>query len=907
MWLAAPSIAHAQAPALAREIPCRSFVLSHNPEILQGSSWHPGASWQFLLIALLRSVITECLVTAAVLCCGKHQSETNHRIMNCTSSLMGRAAARLVPAFFIAFFFLSHTCAGQTYGDFKYSVSGDDITITEYDGSGGVVTIPSIIPGVSGTVTSIGSIAFAWCTRLTSVIIPNSVGYIGTEAFNGCFGLTNVTMPNSLTNIDVMAFSGCSDLTSVIIPGSVTAIGYEAFQGCSNLASAYFEGYAPTYFNFEVFDQDAPGFTISYPANAKGFTTPTWQGYPAMPYSAGSLQVTLAPADAVSAGAQWQVDAGTWQTSGSTVSVLVPGRHTISFSTVSGWMTPLNQTVTITANNTATTSGTYIQGGFSFTVNGPDITISGYSGPGGVVAIPSTIPGVNGAVTAIGQEAFQGRSALTSVIIPNGVTSIEEGAFYGCSGLTSVTIPDGVASIGKEAFEGCSDLSGLSIPNSVISIGDGAFEGCFSLPSVTIPTAVSSIGQETFDGCSGLTSLTIPDGVTSVGEDAFYGCSGLTSVTIPGSVTSIGLEAFRACSGLTSVAIPNGVSFIDVSAFEGCPSLTTVTIPNSVTSIGDDAFYGCSGLTSLIIPSSVTSIGDDAFHGCSSLASVTIPNSITSIGSETFEDCSSLASVTIPNSVTSIGEDAFIGCYGLANVTIPPSVTSIGLEAFRACSSLTSVTIPPSVTSIGDYTFENCSGLTSVIIPPTVTSIGANAFYSCSGLTNLPIPNSVTYIGQEAFRACSSLTSVTIPNSVTSIGDNAFYACSSLTTAYFQGNAPTSFGNEVFDDDGAGFIIYYPANATGFTTPTWKGYHAVPNSSTPAPALLVAMTSQKAVSLASTNLLVGAKFQVQGSPDLNTWENQGAEFTATNSNWQSTNPWNVSDSDHFFFRLRVVP
>ena len=154
VWLAAPSIAHAQAPALAREIPCRSFVLSHNPEILQGSSWHPGASWQFLLIALLRSVITECLVTAAVLCCGKHQSETNHRIMNCTSSLMGRGAARLVPAFFIAFFFLSHTCAGQTYGDFKYSVSGDDITITEYDGSGEVVTTPSIIPGVSGTVTS---------------------------------------------------------------------------------------------------------------------------------------------------------------------------------------------------------------------------------------------------------------------------------------------------------------------------------------------------------------------------------------------------------------------------------------------------------------------------------------------------------------------------------------------------------------------------------------------------------------------------------------------------------------------------------------------------------------------------------------------------------------------------------
>ncbi|MGO8700153.1 MAG: leucine-rich repeat domain-containing protein [Limisphaerales bacterium] len=597
----------------------------------------------------------------------------------------------------------------------------------------------------------------------------------------------------------------------------------------------------------------------------------------------GSLQVTLAPAGAASAGAQWQVDGGLWQSSGDTVPDLAVGSHTVAFSAVSGWITPPRQTVTITDNNTATPTGTYVIGGFSFTVNSTAITITGYSGPGGVLAIPSTLVGVNGTVTAIGQNAFQGIYGLTSVIIPEGVTSI-----------------------GEEAFEGCSDLTGLSIPSSVTFIGDAAFEGCHSLPDVNIPTNVTSIGMETFENCTGMMSVTIPNGVTSIGEDAFYGCSGLTSVTLPNSVTSIGVEAFRACSSLTDLTIPTGVTFIEISAFYDCSGLTSVTIPSSVTAIGQDAFLRCTGLTALSIPNSVTSIGDNAFYGCSSMASVSIPTNITSIGEGTFSGCYSLASVSIPNSVTSIGDDAFYGCSGLANLTIPNSVNSIGLEAFQACYSLTHVTLPSSITSIGEDAFYGCSDLASLSIPSSVTSIGQDAFRACSSLTNVTIPSSVTSIGKDAFLYCTGLTSMTIPASVTSIGDYAFCNCAGLTAAYFQGNAPAFFGNGVFDGDAAGFTVYYPANATGFTTPTWNGYHAVPNSSAQVPALLLAMNIQKAFYLTSTNLTVGLKYQVQGSPDLSHWENQGTEFTAASSIWQSTSDWNVGDFHQFFFRLQVV-
>ncbi len=75
----------------------------------------------------------------------------------------------------------------------------------------------------------------------------------------------------------------------------------------------------------------------------------------------GSLTVTIQPAGAVSAGAQWQVDAGTFHNSGATVTGLPSGTHTVSFSVVAKWIKPVSKSVTIAAGQTASTSGTYTQ------------------------------------------------------------------------------------------------------------------------------------------------------------------------------------------------------------------------------------------------------------------------------------------------------------------------------------------------------------------------------------------------------------------------------------------------------------------------------------------------------------------------------------------------------------------
>ncbi|MGO9022366.1 MAG: protease pro-enzyme activation domain-containing protein [Syntrophobacteraceae bacterium] len=88
------------------------------------------------------------------------------------------------------------------------------------------------------------------------------------------------------------------------------------------------------------------------------------QAFPA----GGSLTVTINPAGAVSAGAQWNVDDGAWQSSGSTVGVAF-GSHTVSFKAVTGWNTPESQTVNIASGLNTSAGGLYVQQTGSLTVS----------------------------------------------------------------------------------------------------------------------------------------------------------------------------------------------------------------------------------------------------------------------------------------------------------------------------------------------------------------------------------------------------------------------------------------------------------------------------------------------------------------------------------------------------------
>ena len=118
--------------------------------------------------------------------------------------------------------------------DYSYRISEGTVTITDYTGAGGAVTVPGVIEGLP--VTAIGDDAFRSVRHLVTVTIPDSVTSIGNSAFRSSRWLLNVFIPDSVTSIGHSAFLG-SRLGSITIPDSVTSIGDSAFGGCTNLHS----------------------------------------------------------------------------------------------------------------------------------------------------------------------------------------------------------------------------------------------------------------------------------------------------------------------------------------------------------------------------------------------------------------------------------------------------------------------------------------------------------------------------------------------------------------------------------------------------------------------------------------------------------------------------------------------
>ncbi len=136
---------------------------------------------------------------------------------------------------------LCHSAWAGVFGNLTYDVTGSSIKITGYvSPPAGALVIPDLIEGKP--VTVIGVNAFAICSDMTSVTIPDSVTSIETSAFLYCSGLTGLALPSSLTTIGNQVFSGCSGITSLTLPAGVTVIPITTFSGCSGLQSLTFLG-----------------------------------------------------------------------------------------------------------------------------------------------------------------------------------------------------------------------------------------------------------------------------------------------------------------------------------------------------------------------------------------------------------------------------------------------------------------------------------------------------------------------------------------------------------------------------------------------------------------------------------------------------------------------------------------
>jgi len=232
-------------------------------------------------------------------------------------------------------------------------------------------------------------------------------------------------------------------------------------------------------------------------------------------------------------------------------------------------------------------------GDWTYTVSNNQATITGYTGVGGAVTIPSEVGGypvkqVGGWPPVFGYS----NSSVTSITIPNSVTSIGDYAFHGCASLTSVTIPNSVTSIGNYAFYGCSSLPSLTIPNSETSISFGAFISCTSLPisdDFRYVIKGDTIYLAAYTGSGSV--VHIPNTINSlpVKEIGFISSSTITRLIIPENVIKIADRALSTCSALVSVQLSEGLRYIGEGAFE-YNGIIEITLPESLEYIGPRNF-----------------------------------------------------------------------------------------------------------------------------------------------------------------------------------------------------------------------------------------------------------------------------------------------------------------------------
>ncbi len=495
-------------------------------------------------------------------------------------------------------------------------------------------------------------------------------------------------------------------------------------------------------------------------------------------------------------------------------------------------------------------------------------TITGYNGSAAALYIPGEIDGHE--VVAIGDGAFEDRTDLRTVMIPDSVTEIGSCAFNNCTNLSNVTLSQNLKYMEGRAFGSCEKITKIEIPKSLEWCGStlydyGPFGDCTGLKTVIFENGTTEISSHLFEKCTGLEEINIPDSVTEIEDSAFSGCVNLSKVNIPDTVTIIGEYAFDSCTNLTAVTLSENLEHMGGKAFGSCEKITKIEIPKSLewcdSTLYDYGPFGdCTGLKTVIFENGTTEISSHLFEKCTGLEEINIPDSVTEIEDSAFSGCVNLSKVNIPDTVTIIGEYAFDSCTNLTNVTLSKNLEHMEGRAFGNCEKITKIEIPKSLewcgstlydygpfgdctglktvifengtTKILGHLFEKCTGLEEINIPNTVTVIENSAFSGCTKLEQVNFSNKLTKIESYGFSDCTSLKKITVPDSINSIGNSIFQNCTSLTEVHLS-NALKEISSNTFNGCKKLTTINFPSTLTTIGDSAFYGCESLPEAILP--------------------------------------------------------------------------
>ena len=728
------------------------------------------------------------------------------------------------------------TPPNQTH-NFTFLLHGNEYTITRFTGTvptGGLIEFPAAGP-TGNPVRTISTGVFSDLTQQQR----NSITNISFE------------QPSQVTTIQASAFFALNNLRTITVPGSVTSIGSLAFANNPQLTDVHFlhtSGWSlrqDQVFRYaNIFVGVPSSLRLTRPVGTDATTY--------VPFVSGGYTRNWFVSDGYAAWWTFSPATGTGPVTitgftgpSDLSSVSIPS--TIAGRTVTGIgtgvltsrMSPALQEVIIPASIQTIATNAF---------NVPSLTIVRFlhTNAATLQPWPANVFGTNlhtnfrlvfpAEATGFTEPAWRGFQTVSEAhgtwLTAHTGQGLTITGFIGTG--TAIRIPESIGGvpvryIGPNVFASNTELRELIIPASVVLISPNAVSNAPNLEVVYLRHTNANVF--TYFSTNAFTNVH-PD-------FRIYFPMESTGFTTPT------WEGYRAFPQRWSYTITGGN--VTITGFYGTEA--TVVVPSSiqgfpVRTIAGEAFVNNPQIATLVIPSSVTSIQRNAVFNCRNLHTVVLEHmnaaTITNFAAYAFVGVAANFRILFPYDATGFTTPVWRGYFA------EPLTGEIILQHGNFEYTIRRVTLPGTGNVSRDEVviLRYLGNTANIVIPASidglvVAGLGDAAFFQNQTLTQITLPDTLRTIGNSTFSGASGLTTITIPASVTSIGANAFMGASNLQTARFmhQNGSLVTFGDNTFANTSINpqFRILFPAGASGFGSPQWRGLLASPYGQAPTP------------------------------------------------------------------------
>lgn len=162
-------------------------------------------------------------------------------------------------------------------------------------------------------------------------------------------------------------------------------------------------------------------------------------------------------------------------------------------------------------------------------ISNTELSVVGWDNRSEELRIPAQINGRG--IASIGNGAFEGNTFITSLnlAVARNLNRIGAYSFQDCTGLnTELVLPKSITAIENRAFQGCSAIPSVIVNSLITVIPNQCFMDCSSLKTVELSEGIEQINAWAFANCSSMEYINIPKTVTFISDYAFSNAPNLT-------------------------------------------------------------------------------------------------------------------------------------------------------------------------------------------------------------------------------------------------------------------------------------------------------------------------------------------------------------------------------------------